>query len=68
MLLKKPMIRLVGEDKTAVIQVFDDKYKEEELVIDTGAAEEDDEELPFDEDKFSNESSDDDSMSWLDEL
>lgn len=68
MLLKKPMIRLVGEDKTAVIQVFDDKYKEEELVIDTGVAEEDDEELPFDEDKSSNESSDDDSMSWLDEL
>lgn len=68
MLLKKPYIKLIGEDKTPVIQVFDDKYTEDELIIDTGSAEEDEEELPFDEDKSSNESSDDDSMSWLDEL
>lgn len=68
MLLKKPHIKLVGDDKTPIIQVFDDKYTEDELVIDTGATEEDEEELPFDEDKSSNESSDDDSMSWLDEL
>lgn len=68
MLLKKPHIKLVGDDKTPVIQVFDDKYTEDELIIDTGAAEEDEEEVPFDEDKSSNESSDDDSMSWLDEL
>lgn len=68
MLLKKPHIKLVGDDKTPIIQVFDDKYTEDELVIDTGATEEDEEELPFDEDTSSNESSDDDSMSWLDEL
>lgn len=68
MLLKKPHIKLVGDDKTPVIQVFDDKYTEDELIIDTGAAEDDEEEPPFDEDKSSNESSDDDSMSWLDEL
>lgn len=68
MLLKKPHIKLVSEDKTPVIQVFDDKYTEDELIIDTGAAEEDEEELPFDEDKSSGESSEDDSMSWLDEL
>jgi hypothetical protein len=68
MLLKKPHIKLVGDDKTPVVQVFDDKYTEDELIIDTGAAEDDEEELPFDEDKSSNESSDDDSMSWLDEL
>lgn len=69
MLLKKPYIKLVGDDKTAVIQVFDDKYTEDELIIDTGAAEDDEEEPPFDEDKSSNESSGGDSdMSWLDEL
>lgn len=68
MLLKKPYIKLVGDDKTAVIQVFDDKYTEDELIIDTGAAEDDEEEVPFEEDKPSDESSDDDSMSWLDEL
>lgn len=69
MLLKKPHIKLVGDDKTPVIQVFDDKYTEDELVIDTGVTEEDEEELPFDEDKSSSESSSGDSdMSWLDEL
>ena len=68
MLLKKPHIKLVGDDKTPIIQVFDDKYTEDELVIDTGATEEDEEEVPFEEDKLSDESSDDDSMSWLDEL
>lgn len=68
MLLKKPRIKLVGDDKTPVIQVFDDKYTEDELIIDTGAAEDDEEEVPFEEDKPSDESSDDDSMSWLDEL
>lgn len=69
MLLKKPHIKLVGDDKTPVIQVFDDKYTEDELVIDTGVTEEDEEELPFDEDKSSSESSGGDSdMSWLDEL
>lgn len=68
MLLKKPHIKLVGDDKTPIIQVFDDKYTEDELIIDTGAAEDDEEEVPFEEDKPSDESSDDDSMSWLDEL
>lgn len=69
MLLKKPHIKLVGDDKAPVIQVFDDKYTEDELVIDTGVTEEDEEELPFDEDKSSSESSGGDSdMSWLDEL
>ena len=69
MLLKKPHIKLVGDDKTPVIQVFDDKYTEDELIIDTGAAEDDEEEPPFDEDKSSNESSGGDSdMGWLDEL
>lgn len=64
MLLKKPYIRLVGEDKTPVIQVFDDKYTEDELVINVGEPEENEEEVPFEEES----SGDDDSMSWLDEL
>lgn len=70
MLLKKPYIKLTSNDKIPVIQVFDDKYTEDELVIDIGDAEEDEEELPFDEDKSSGESSDDgdNALSWLDEL
>lgn len=34
MLLRKPMVKLEGDDKTPVLQVFADKYKEEELVLD----------------------------------
>lgn len=61
MILQKPMIKLVGEDKTPVVQIFDDKYEEDELVINTGS----DEDVPFDTDE---KSSDDSDMSWLDAL
>lgn len=64
MLLKKPYIKLIGEDKTPVIQVFDDKYTEDELVINVGEPEEGEEEVPFEEES----SGDGDEMSWLDEL
>lgn len=61
MILQKPMIKLVGEDKTPVVQIFDDKYEEDELVIDAGS----DEDVPFDTDE---KSSDDSDISWLDSL
>lgn len=64
MLLKKPHIKLVGDDKTPVIQVFDDKYTEDELIINVGELEENEEEVPFEEES----SGDGDEMSWLDEL
>lgn len=34
MVLKKPQIKLVGEDKIPVIQRFEERYKEENLVLD----------------------------------
>lgn len=34
MVLKKPQIKLVGDDKTPVIQKFDERFKEEDLVLD----------------------------------
>jgi hypothetical protein len=34
MVLKKPMVKLVGDDKTPVIQMFENKYTEEDLVLD----------------------------------
>ena len=34
MVLKKPQIKLVGEDKTPVIQKFDERYAESDLVLD----------------------------------
>lgn len=61
MILQKPVIKLVGEDKTPVVQIFDDKYEEDELVINIDS----DEDAPFDTDE---ESSDDSDMSWLDAL
>lgn len=66
MVLTKPMIKLVGEDKTPVIQRFEERYKEDDLVLDclckSNANEPyvDDDEAPFD--------TDDDSMDWLNAL
>lgn len=61
MILQKPAIKLVGDDNTPVIQIFDDKYEEDELVININS----DEDAPFDTDE---KSSDDSDMSWLDAL
>ena len=73
MVLKKPMIKLVGDDKTPVIQKFDERFTEDDLVLDylynnNGTVEspiaDDDDELPFD----TEESSSDNSMDWLNNL
>lgn len=61
MILQKPVIKLVGDEKTPVVQIFDDKYEEDELVINVDS----DEDAPFDTDE---QSSDDSDMSWLDAL
>ena len=34
MILKKPVVRLVGEEKTPVLQRFEEKYTEEDLILD----------------------------------
>ena len=66
MVLKKPMIKLVGEEKTPVLQKFEEKYEEEDLILDYlyKDNESKDDELPFDVE----ESSADDSMDWLNSL
>lgn len=61
MILKKPHIKLVGEDNTPVLQKFDQKYEEDDLVINTCS----DEDASFDTDE---KSSDDSDMSWLNSL
>ena len=61
MVLRKPYIKLVGEDKTPTLQKFEQKYTEDDLAIDLG---DDEEELLFDEE----DSSDDSDMSWLEDL
>jgi hypothetical protein len=68
MLILKPVIRMVGEegDKKPVIQRTDEKFTDDDLLLDCliPAEEEDEEELPFDKDE---DSSDDDS-DWLNAL
>lgn len=62
MVLRKPHIKRVGEDKIPTLQKFEQKYTEDELVIDLGDNED---EAPFDEEETS---SDDSDMSWLEDL
>lgn len=59
MVLKKPVIKLVGEDKVPVVQMYDSKYEESDLVLD----------YLYDNNNSKNEASDDDSsMDWLKNL
>lgn len=65
MLLKKPYIKMVGdEEKVPVVQMFDDRFTEEDLIFDLG--EEND--IPFDADNTTTTSSDAGDMSWLNQL
>jgi len=63
MILRKPYIKLVGDDKIPVVQKFEGKYTEEDLYIDLGV--EEDEEVPFDENTASSSSED---LAWLNNL
>ncbi len=69
MVLKKPMIKLVGEDKTPVVQKFEERYDEDDLVLDylydnSEDSKSDNDKPPFDVD----EDGTDNSMAWLNEL
>ena len=71
MVLKKPQIKLVGDDKVPVIQMFPERFTEEDLVLDylydtkKSNAQTNDDEPPFDTDE---ETSVDNSMDWLNSL
>lgn len=71
MVLKKPQIKLVGNDdnKVPVIQMFRERYTEEDLVLDylydNKKSNAKDDKPPFDTEE---ESEEDDSMSWLNNL
>lgn len=74
MVLRKPMIKMVGEEgnKVPVIQKFEEKYSDEDLMLDYLVRNEDDEEdedLPFEkEDVDDTTDTVDDDSSWLDAL
>lgn len=66
MVLKKPMIKLVGEDKVPVVQRFEERFTEEDLVLDYLYDKKSDKsDVPFDADE---ESGSDNSMDWLNSL
>ena len=69
MVLKKPQIKLVGDDKTPVIQKFEQRYTEDDLTLDylydNKNNKSDDDKPPFD---VEDEPAEDDSMSWLNNL
>jgi hypothetical protein len=65
MVLRKPMIKLVGEEKTPVIQVFPERFTEDDLVLDyLYNKEASDDKPPFD----TEEESGADDMAWLNKL
>lgn len=66
MVLKKPMIKLVGDDKVPVVSIYPERYTEEELVLDyIFNSKNDADKPPFDTEEESNS---DDSMAWLADL
>lgn len=78
MILKRPFLRMVGEEgsKTLQIQKFEDKYSDEDLMLDylikheEPEEEEDEDEVPFEEEKPKKEepSDDLDDDSWMDSI
>ena len=66
MVLRKPMVRLVGDEKTPVLQKFEEKYTEEDLILDYLYENDNDEDE--DNDDNSTESSDMNDMDWLNRL
>lgn len=67
MVLKKPSIKLVEEDKIPVVQKFDEKYSEEDLVLDylyDFTDVKDDEEVPF----ATEDDASTDDLDWLNKL
>lgn len=69
MVMTKPYIKLTGDDKTKVpvVQRFEERYKDEDLILDY-LNEDDDEEDDSDIDTTNTESSDSEDMSWLNNL
>lgn len=70
MVLVRPSIKLVGDDKVPVIQKFDERYTEEDLVLDyifnNKKAETKDDEPPFDTEEESESSGGE--LDWLNSL
>ena len=66
MVLKKPFFKLVGEDKKPVVQKFEERFEEDDLILDCMANDVSAEKAPWEEEESG--SGDGDDMSWLDNL
>ena len=64
MVLKKPQIRLVGEDKTPVVSIYPERYEEEDLILDYVFNNKNEDEAPFDAEDEAN----DGDLDWLNKL
>lgn len=66
MVLRKPTVKMVGDDdnKVPVLQKFEERYTEEDLIIDGLSKNEDEDDVPWEEE--SNSAGDD--LDWLNDL
>lgn len=65
MVLKKPMIKLVGDDKVPVIQKFEERYTEDDLILDCMMGKNENDDEPSSE---TDDESDDSGLDWLNKL
>ena len=66
MVLRKPLIRLVGDDRVPVVQKFEERFTEDDLILDCMTKNNDaDNKPPFDTEEKSDSDS---SMDWLNNL
>lgn len=70
MVLRRPLTRLVGEKKTPTLQIFKEKYTEDDLFLDylADAVDTDDDKVEVDTSNTESTDVDTDDMSWLDKL
>ena len=67
MVLRKPMVRLVGDDKIPTLQRFDEKYSEDDLVLDY-LYEDNEVEEPENDNENTESVDTNNDLSWLDSL
>ena len=68
MILRKPMVRLVGDDKKPVLQKFEERYKDEDLVLDYLYVDHDEDEEESDNESVTESSDVGGDMDWLNAL
>ena len=68
MVLRRPMVRLVGEEKTPVLQKFEEKYTEDDLVLDYLYEDNDDSDEDVSDENVTESADAGSDMDWLNNL